>query len=224
MIQDVVAAQASCAETAGDPPGLTLHPAEADAVRNALPGRRAEYTTGRHCARRALAGLGVTADAISRDPKGAPRWPAGIVGSITHCEGYRAAAVVRTTHARALGIDAEPNQPLAEGVLEVVALPQEQAHLADLRTRRTDIHWDRLLFSAKESVYKSWYALTGTPLWFDDAVLDFDARNGTFTARVVRPGGPGTTLRGRWTEHNGLLATGIVIPAAGTDETADGRR
>ncbi|MFD3676463.1 hypothetical protein [Streptomyces sp. NPDC058613] len=38
-----------------------------------------------------------------------PVWPSGIVGSMTHCTGYRAAAVARTGHLVALGVDAEPN-------------------------------------------------------------------------------------------------------------------
>ncbi|WP_306321403.1 MULTISPECIES: 4'-phosphopantetheinyl transferase [unclassified Streptomyces] len=213
MIQEVVAASVSCAEALGDTSDAALHPVEERAMSRALPGRRAEFTTGRHCARRALAGLGFTDVAVPRGPDGEPRWPDGVVGSITHTEGYRAAAVARAQQVRAVGIDAEPNLPLPEGVVDMVASQEERAALATLAASRPDVHWDRLLFSAKESVYKSWFTLTGTPLWFNDAVLELDADHGTFTARVLRETEPHGTLRGRWIHAEGRLATGIVVPA-----------
>ena len=61
--------------------------------------------------------------------RGAPRWPAGVVGSMTHCAGYRAAALVRAADLASLGIDAEPHGPLPEGVLRRVALPAERERL-----------------------------------------------------------------------------------------------
>ncbi|MFI1303413.1 4'-phosphopantetheinyl transferase [Streptomyces sioyaensis] len=213
MIGDVVAEPVSWSDAVGDPPGPALHPAEESAVRNALPGRRAEFTTGRHCAHRALERLGAAADAIPRGPRGAPQWPAGVVGSITHCDGYRAAAVARTAHAGAVGIDAEPNLPLPDGVLGRVALPQEEVHLAALRAQRPGVCWDRLLFSAKESVYKVGHALTDTPLRFDEASLVFEPRSGTFRARILRSGVPGPELAGRWSCRGGLLVTAITVPA-----------
>ncbi|MFF4689931.1 hypothetical protein [Streptomyces sp. NPDC001307] len=41
----------------------------------------------------------------------APRWPEGIVGSMTHCAGYHAAAVARGRSVAALGVDGEPHGP-----------------------------------------------------------------------------------------------------------------
>ena len=35
-------------------------------------------------------------------------------------------------------------------------------------------HWGRLLFSAKEAVYKAWYPLTGRWLGFEEARLTID--------------------------------------------------
>lgn len=74
----------------------------------AVEGRRREFTTSRACARAALMQLGWRPRAIPAGPRGDPHWPVGIVGSITHCDGYRAAAVGRVTDFVAIGIDAEP--------------------------------------------------------------------------------------------------------------------
>ncbi|WP_394816075.1 4'-phosphopantetheinyl transferase family protein, partial [Clavibacter michiganensis] len=85
---------------------------ESDAVATALPGRRAEFVTGRVLARRALAALGRRPGSIPVARDGAPVWPAGIVGSITHCVGLRACAVGRRDEHAGIGIDATPARPL----------------------------------------------------------------------------------------------------------------
>ena len=157
MIGTLLPAPVSAAEAFEDPPGLTLLGLEREAVRTAAPKRLAEFTTARWCARRALAGLGMPPVPIPRGRRGAPVWPPGIVGSMTHHDGYRAAAVARQADARSLGIDAEPHLPLPDGVLELIALPTELRRIAELSGRHPLVHWDRLLFSMKESVYKAWF-------------------------------------------------------------------
>ncbi|MET9221184.1 4'-phosphopantetheinyl transferase superfamily protein [Streptomyces sp. NPDC003300] len=205
--------------------GAPLFPEEAAAVAKAVAKRRAEYAAGRACARAALAGLGIAPGPIPRDPdRGAPVWPAGVVGSITHCDGYRAAAVARTSDVHTLGIDAEPHGPLPEGVLKVVtATDAEAAALERLGEEAPEIHWDRLLFSAKETVYKAWYPFHRKMLGFEEAELLFtrdpDAPDrGGYTARLLIPGpllaeniGP-DIFTGRWTTRNGLVTTAIVVP------------
>lgn len=104
--------------------------------------------------------------------RGAPRWPEGLVGSMTHCDGYRAAALVRATDLASLGIDAEPHTPLPDGILPSVSLPAERVRLARLTAGQPAVHWDRLLFSAKESVYKTWFPLTGKWLDFEEADIE----------------------------------------------------
>ncbi|POX38552.1 4'-phosphopantetheinyl transferase, partial [Streptomyces sp. Ru73] len=110
-LQDLLPPHVACWETAGDAPDGSLHPEEAAGIRTARPLRRAEFVTGRHCAHRAMERLGAPAAPVPRGVRGAPGWPAGIVGSITHCAGYRAAAVARSGRVRAVGIDAEPDLP-----------------------------------------------------------------------------------------------------------------
>lgn len=193
-----------------------LFPEEEETVARAVPSRRAEYVAARLCARRALAGLGLPPVPIVKGERGAPRWPEGVVGSITHCTGYRAAVVARGADILSLGIDAEPDAPLPDGVLDSVAGPEEQAWAVAGGTDGPCR--DRLLFSAKEAVYKAWFPLTGSWLGFGDVVLEADPGARTFTARLLVPGPTvaGRPLRafsGRWTTGHGLLATAVVVPA-----------
>lgn len=78
---------------------------------------------------------------------------------MTHCDGYRAAAVARRETIASIGIDAEPHAALPDGVEKLTALPEERMALTRLAVTHPHIHWDRLLFSAKESVYKAWFPL-----------------------------------------------------------------
>ncbi|MET9431108.1 MULTISPECIES: 4'-phosphopantetheinyl transferase superfamily protein [unclassified Streptomyces] len=205
-------------------PGLDadgLYPEEALLVAHAVPKRRREFATVRRCARAALARLGAPPAPLLKDPRGAPGWPPGYVGSLTHCAGYRAAAVAPADRLAALGIDAEPHLPLPdEGVTELVIRPEERARIGALSARRPDVHWDRLLYSAKESVYKVWYPLTRSWLDFQDASLTVDPDRGTFTATLLvpvpapGPGGaapPPATLHGGWLVRDGLIVTAIAL-------------
>ena len=135
--------------------------------------RRREFVTGRACAREALAGLGLPPRRSAAVTKGEPLWPPGVVGSITHCEGYRACAVARSSSALMLGIDAERNAPLREGVWEEVARGRER----ELRDGGSDggPAWTPCSFSAKEAIFKAWYPLTRRWLGFGDAELAIEA-------------------------------------------------
>ncbi len=218
MIEEILPASAASAESFDDPAGVRLYPEEEAVVAAAVDKRRREFATGRHCARRAMAALGLPPTPILPGERGAPRWPSGVVGSITHCEGYRAAAVARAGDVRSIGLDAEPNGVLPDGVLDVVSTSAERTRLAALAEERPEVCWDRLLFSAKESVYKAWFPLTGRWLDFEEAVVDPDARAGTFAVRLCVPGplvdGRRLTgLTGRWLVRRGLVLTAIAVMA-----------
>jgi 4'-phosphopantetheinyl transferase EntD len=192
-----------------------LFPAEEAAVGRAVEKRRREFTGGRGCVRGELAGLGIAPGPIGTGERGEPVWPAGVVGAITHCDGYRAAAAARSSEVVTLGIDAEPHAPIGAELLPDIARPEELPTLRRLRVARPEVHWDRLLFSAKESVYKAWFPLARRWLGFEDAVLEFDPETDRFTARLMVPGPivEGSELRGfagRWTVGDGIVATAIV--------------
>ncbi len=218
VIDEIVPKSAASAESFGGSLGTGLFPEEATLVARATEKRRREFTTGRECARGALAALGVAAAPILRGYRGAPLWPDGIVGSITHCAGYCAAAVARTQDLLTIGLDAEPNAALPGGVLELISLPAERARLRELAVAAPETGWDRLLFCAKEAVYKAWFPLTGRWLGFADADITIDATERAFTARIQVPapvinGSALTSFTGRWLANEDLILAAIAVPA-----------
>jgi enterobactin synthetase component D / holo-[acyl-carrier protein] synthase len=213
VIGEILPPAVAVGEAFSDDEPAALFPVEEEAIARAVAKRRREFATGRACARVALARLGLPPAAIPRGERGDPQWPSGVVGSITHCAGYRAGAVAWRRDVQAIGLDAEPHGPLPNGVLNTVASPAEQARLAELAAADARVHWDRLLFSAKESVYKAWFPLTGQWLGFDGAAIDFDPGSGQFTARILLDDPPIKGFEGRWRVEGGLLATAIAVPA-----------
>ncbi|MEU7586802.1 4'-phosphopantetheinyl transferase superfamily protein [Micromonospora sp. NPDC049230] len=203
-------------EAFGHRDDVVLLPGEEAVVAHAVDKRRREFATARHCARAALGRLGIAPVPILPGPRGAPGWPDAVVGSITHCEGYCASAVALRREVAALGVDAEPAAALPEGVLEAVALPEEAQAVHRLAGTYPEVPWDRLLFSAKESVYKTWFPVTGLWLDFHEARIDLDP-SGVFTATLLRqvPTGcvvPLDRLAGRWRIRAGLAGTAIAVP------------
>lgn len=215
MIEELLPPTVATVTARTDDPDAVLPPAERVAVARAVASRRAEFTTGRTCARAALARLGVPAEAVPVGERRAPVWPDGVVGAITHCAGFRAAAVARVADVRSLGIDAETHAPLPDGVLATVSDAGERAVLGALAAAGPDVCWDRLLFSAKESVYKAWFPLTGRWLGFADAAVTPEA-DGTFVARL-RVEGPTVDgaavdrFDGRWRVADGLVLTAVAL-------------
>lgn len=138
---------------------LHLHPLERALVSHAVDKRKAEFGDARWCAHTALGELAAPQRPILRGERGMPLWPAGYTGSITHTNGLRAAVVSRVCASASLGLDAEPNEPLGDDVLGVIAREGEKAQLDTLRQRGVQ-HPDRLLFCAKEATYKAWFPLT----------------------------------------------------------------
>jgi enterobactin synthetase component D / holo-[acyl-carrier protein] synthase len=217
VIGDILPPEVAAQEAFDDLLPIELFPAEEAAIANAVDKRRREFTTARACARAALAKLGLPPVPIVPGQRGAPQWPVGVVGSITHCAGYRAAAVAHDRDIVTIGLDAEPHDTLPHGVLGAVASPAEQARVAGLSAAMPGVCWDRMLFCAKETVYKAWFPLTLRWLGFEDAVVDFDPVGQTFTARLLvdGPAVNGAALRGftgRWLVSDGYIVTTIVIP------------
>jgi 4'-phosphopantetheinyl transferase EntD len=219
LIESILPRGVVAAELFEDPPGLTPHPLEAPLVAKAVDKRKREFTSARHCARVAMQKLGVDPAPVMRGKSGAPQWPKGVVGSLTHCDGYRGAVLGHAMAVRSVGIDAEPHDRLPDGVLDAVSVQQERDWLS---TAGSDLHWDRLLFCAKEATYKAWEPLTGRWLGFEDAHITFERTGtagemtGTFHSRLLVPGGtltgpPLASFDGRWMVSEGLIVTAIAV-------------
>jgi 4'-phosphopantetheinyl transferase EntD len=218
VIAEILPAAAVAVEAFDDSASVALFPAEKSAIERAVEKRRREFTTARGCAHRALVGLGLAPGPVPGGVRGEPLWPAGVVGSITHCRGYRGAAVAHAADLVTIGIDAETHASLPDGLVDDVARPGEREMLGELAAATPAIHWDRLLFSAKEAVYKAWFPLTRSWLGFEDAELEIDPRRRAFTARLLVPGPDvgGKELRGfegAWLVRDGLILTAIALAA-----------
>jgi 4'-phosphopantetheinyl transferase EntD len=216
VIEEILRDGVVAVEAREDVADAVLFPQEERVVGGAVEKRRREFTTARMCARAALEKLGFPAVPIPTGERGEPLWPTGVVGSITHCAGYRACAVARASEILTVGIDAEPNDALPEGLIADIARPEELPSLRRLASELPEVHWDRLLFSAKESVYKAWFPLAKRWLGFEDAVIAFDPSLGTFKARLLvagpsLSGGPLRELSGRWIAREGLLVTAVTL-------------
>lgn len=202
-----------------------LAPEELPAVASAVAGRRRDFALGRRCARLAASELGISAGPIRRGEGGAPQWPYGLVGSITHTEGYAAAAVARSSEVVALGLDAEPNEPLPEGAARLIVRPEERERMAAVRDSG-GVHLDRLVFCAKEATYKVWFPLARRWLDFSDATVHIepaDQASGSFRVEILSEG-PVKTVTGRYlVDGRHLLAAIEIGPKRQTPPTeADG--
>jgi 4'-phosphopantetheinyl transferase EntD len=110
--------------------------------------------------------MGLNGVAVLRASSGAPVWPSGITGSLAHDDEMAVAAVAPVSHIASLGIDVEPAHPLPDDIFALVATGADRAdpvnrHLAG-----------RILFSAKEAVYKAVYPLDREVLGYEDIVVD----------------------------------------------------
>jgi 4'-phosphopantetheinyl transferase EntD len=201
---------------ARDARDVVLFPAEEAALGRVVERRRREFITARACARAALGRLGLPAAPITNGAHGEPRWPAGIVGSITHCDCYCACAVARSSEIVTIGVDAELNAPLPDGVLSEISRSEELPWLGELQRVAPTVRWDRLLFSAKESVYKAWYPLARSWLGFEEAAVTVDLAGGSFSARLLVSGPELADQRlqgfsGRWLVRDGLILTAVAL-------------
>ncbi|MGH3366497.1 MAG: 4'-phosphopantetheinyl transferase superfamily protein [Nocardioidaceae bacterium] len=166
-------------------------------VSGARESRRREHATVRACARRVLTSLGHSPAPILTDTDGAPEWPSGVVGSLTHCDDYRAAILAPASELAGLGIDAQPHAGLDAELWEHILNPDERLELTALAAVHADVHWDRIAFCAKEAAYKAWFPRTRRWLDFTD-VRTTVRPDGTFIADVPTPDLP-TAADGRRT-------------------------
>ncbi|AQS36924.1 phosphopantetheinyl transferase component of siderophore synthetase [Shewanella psychrophila] len=145
--------------------GVTLPPSLA----RAMPKRRCEFLAGRVCAKRVLTKLHInTSETIKIGAGHQPLWPAGVSGSISHCDGHAVAVVVwQEKNVMGVGIDIENivSSELAQSIHEQIISETERGYsrlFTDFQLFLT------LIFSAKESIYKAIYP-------FIHQILDFNS-------------------------------------------------
>jgi 4'-phosphopantetheinyl transferase EntD len=213
MMQELMPPGAVSAEAWQDDGSALLYLEERAQLGNAVESRLQEFATARSLARLALERLGVPPAPIRRGSAREPVWPSGIVGSITHCAGYRAAAVAWSTQLHALGVDAEIDEALPPEIVGSILVAEETAWIENAQGR---LHWDRVLFSAKESVYKAWYPLMHRWLDFSQVAITIDEAAGAFRVRPLGslPEDSAVLLQrlsGRFLLGNGIVLTAVFL-------------
>ncbi|POZ61401.1 4'-phosphopantetheinyl transferase family protein [Chromobacterium alticapitis] len=143
--------------------------------------RQLSFLGGRLCAERALAALGLADAAVGRMDGGAPLWPDGMLGSITHHgEAAYVAAAPASAYA-ALGMDSErlARDSAAESIRTLCCTAFErESWLGD----RADTLAETLIFSAKEAGYKAIHRLAGRYVDFSEfEVRELDWQSGRLT-------------------------------------------
>lgn len=215
MMEALLPSGVVAVEAFGDLPELFNFDTEKRLVAGAVEKRRREFMTARRCAHEALGRIGIPPAPIGSGADHAPIWPAGLVGSITHCDGYRAAAVARRSEIASIGIDAEVNRPLPAGVGDLVLRRGEHPPPDSAPPSHPRLHGDRLVFSCKEAVYKAWYPLTGHWLDFAELEVVVDPLHQEFSARVhvddPRGTPPAGFFLGRYTGNAQLIVTAVTV-------------
>ncbi|MEI8347143.1 MAG: 4'-phosphopantetheinyl transferase superfamily protein [Pseudomonadota bacterium] len=153
---------------------LEVLPEELKLAENFAEQRKKEFFTGRFCARQALKKYGLEKYLIAFNENGAPQWPAGYVGAITHTEGFYAAAVSPTSLFKGIGIDAVSTRELEtrQGFKGLILLEREQELIANALLGPAKEKFAHLIFSMKESVFKC--LLPNFDFDFDKDTLPFN--------------------------------------------------
>jgi len=136
--------------------------------------RQAEFLAGRYAAKLALEKCQYTSNTPLSIPIGKhrePIWPAGYIGSISHCTGIALCASALKNEIHYLGIDIEPYipEPLAVKIASQIHTDHEQHLLRKIGLSYSQI--TTLLYSAKESFFKAIYPRVGEYFGFESISL-----------------------------------------------------
>ena len=187
-----------------------LSEVERGLIARAVESRRREFSTGRRLARRLLAERGIAPGPILRDDDRVPIWPASITGSISHCRDYAVVALCGADSCFGVGIDIEPDEAVKPGVERIVCTATERRWLDgedgddEARGRRV-----KLIFSAKEAVYKAFYPRVRVFWGFHDVALELDERRGCFVAALPTSAGR-AHVEGRFVRGHGTIVSGVL--------------
>lgn len=134
--------------------------------------RQQEFARGRASAAKLLLGFDVN-ERVEANKDRSPKWPAGIVGSISHSKRWTWVAAAREAAIRSVGVDTETvASPGVCGSIEMQIASHDEwanATLDGLSREQTFT----IVFSAKEAFYKCWYPQSKVFFDFDAAHVQF---------------------------------------------------
>jgi 4'-phosphopantetheinyl transferase EntD len=191
-----------------------LHPDESKQMSKAASKRRREFAAGRACARAALERMGIADAVLLRNPDRTPAWPASVVGSISHCDRYCAAAVARRSDVVSLGLDVESRGRVDRELLPRICNERERRDVEALASQ-ADVDWASIFFSAKEAAYKCYFPITGKFLGFHDVELRVEPGSHRFEAILVREDAPSAhgvrNFHGRFSADDDRVYTAVTL-------------
>jgi 4'-phosphopantetheinyl transferase EntD len=211
-LTELLPATAASCLSVGVPADAVLLPEELDHTARMVAKRLADFRHGRHCARRALATLGLDATPITVGKNREPVWPNGVTGSISHTETIAAAVAAHTADLIALGIDIESSMPLEQDITNMIRRPDESDWKDPLDAK--------ILFSVKEAIYKCIYPQLNLFIDFQDMKVLKSETPGSYTA-IPQNTNIDTALlarlRGRYSSDDGLIISSAWIEPSGED-------
>jgi enterobactin synthetase component D len=144
-------------------------------LQQAAQGRQNEFLAGRWCAFKAAQILGLNLNNLEIGENREPKWPEGIIGSISHSKELAVAVVaLNKSQTLKLGLDTELiiNESRFETIEKIVIDKTEIELIKSL----TNEQWSKnilytLVFSAKEALYKALYPYCQCFIEFQEAKL-----------------------------------------------------
>ena len=213
-LTDLVPSDVAVAGGTIDDGQSALFPVEMAYILGAALRRQQEFRAGRTYARRALEVFGLENQQIGRADDRSPIWPNSIVGSITHSSQICAAVVARSQAYWGIGIDLEPSKPLAVELYSAIGRPEEQSSFyRPVVAHDRELDRGKLVFSAKEAVFKAIYP--SLRQWFDfqDVLVEIDVSSARFTASFISTvqAPKDSVFEGRWSFIEDHFVTALIV-------------
>ena len=151
------------------------------------PKRKAEFKLGRICAHEALKRFNLESVPILRNPyTREPCWPESIHGSITHSGNLSAVAVGSTRDISGIGLDLEDlSRKIDFKLRKHICLKDELEWLKKFKPEQANRNL-RIIFSAKESIFKCLFPISKTYLHFKDANINVNLDEYNFSYKLSR--------------------------------------
>jgi 4'-phosphopantetheinyl transferase EntD len=194
----------------GDPRSANTSALFADewaSVTEAVEKRQREFAAGRLLARSLLRSFGYTGP-LCRQLDGLPKWPPGIIGSISHCTSLAAVAICRTTECFGIGIDIEEYKPLPAEVASLTLTAEERRWSEGSPAAPLQV------FCAKEAIYKAIYPYCHKFVEFEAVIVEPTNGFRGFTASLIDEVSPfrmGTNFEGRWLVSRGYVGASVLL-------------